>query len=91
MTALQLLQTESPPEEMIKKICQEANITRWDLISNRRPKRLVLWRQAGYYVIREKWGLSYPKIGQLMGGKHHTTVMHGVAQFAKYCREYAHE
>lgn len=41
--------------------------------------RYAVPRQVAMYLTRELCPhLSYPRIGKLMGGKHHTTVMHGV-------------
>lgn len=37
----------------------------------------TLARQEAMYALREKWKLSRPRIGQIMGGRHHTTVLHG--------------
>lgn len=88
-TALHIKQIDASPQEVINMICREAGITRQELLGDKRSQPLALWRQAGYYILREHCGLSYPRIGQLMGGKHHTTVMHGVDKFERYCEAYS--
>jgi chromosomal replication initiator protein len=46
--------------------------------SRRQP--LVLSRQIAMYLCRELTDLSLPRIGDLFGGRDHTTVLHGVAK-----------
>ncbi|MEO7060070.1 MAG: chromosomal replication initiator protein DnaA [Lapillicoccus sp.] len=47
-----------------------------DLCSASRSRQLVIARQIAMYLCRELTDLSLPKIGQLFGGRDHTTVMH---------------
>lgn len=51
-------------------------ITVDDLCSQSRTHVLVTARQIAMYLCREYTDLSLPKIGQLFGGRDHTTVMH---------------
>src|SRR3989339_1985578 len=41
-----------------------------------RRKEIVKARQVVMYLLREDFNVSYPLIGQKLGGKDHTTVMH---------------
>lgn len=43
-----------------------------------RQKDIVKPRQLAMYLMREEANLSYPKIGQEIGGRDHTTVIHAV-------------
>jgi chromosomal replication initiator protein len=47
-----------------------------DLCGQSRSRTLVTARQIAMYLCRELTDLSLPKIGQLFGGRDHTTVMH---------------
>ncbi len=47
-----------------------------ELTGHSRTQQLVTARQIAMYLCRELTELSLPKIGQLFGGKDHTTVMH---------------
>ncbi|MEX1052002.1 MAG: chromosomal replication initiator protein DnaA, partial [Patescibacteria group bacterium] len=49
-----------------------------DILGTRRTKELVYPRQIVMYILREQLGQSFPRIGEFLGGKDHTTVMHGV-------------
>ena len=51
-------------------------ITLEDLCGSSRSRVLVTARQVAMYLCRELTDLSLPKIGQLFGGRDHTTVMH---------------
>lgn len=52
------------------------NITMDDLISSSRVRDLAYARQMAMYLCREMTDLSLPKIGELFGGRDHTTVIH---------------
>ncbi len=47
-----------------------------DLCGTSRSRVLVNGRQIAMYLCREMTDLSLPKIGQMFGGRDHTTVMH---------------
>jgi chromosomal replication initiator protein len=57
-----------------------------DLISNRRHKHLCHARQHAMWEIRRRTKLSLPQIGQLLGGRDHTTVLHGLKQHERRLR-----
>ena len=52
------------------------NITLDELKSKSRTRTLVTARQIAMYLLRELTDMSLPKIGQELGGRDHTTVMH---------------
>lgn len=41
-----------------------------------RRREIVRARQVAMYILREDFNISYPLIGQKMGGRDHTTVIH---------------
>ncbi|MEW6057583.1 MAG: chromosomal replication initiator protein DnaA [Bdellovibrionota bacterium] len=53
-----------------------------DLKSRERSRRVSLPRQIAMYLIRKYCDKSYPDIGILLGGKDHSTVLHGVKAIA---------
>jgi chromosomal replication initiator protein len=53
-----------------------------DLIGRGRSAPLALQRQIVMFVMREETGASYPQIGGILGGRDHTTVMHGCEKVA---------
>ena len=52
------------------------NLTMEDLCGSSRSRALVTGRQIAMYLCRELTDLSLPKIGQMFGGRDHTTVIH---------------
>ncbi len=53
-----------------------------DILGKKRVKELVYPRQIVMYLLRENLNQSYPQIGEFLGGKDHTTIMHGVNKIA---------
>jgi chromosomal replication initiator protein len=51
-------------------------LTLEDLCGSSRSRVLVTGRQIAMYLCRELTDLSLPKIGQMFGGRDHTTVIH---------------
>ncbi len=47
------------------------------LLARDRSAPVALPRQVAMYLLREEARLSLPHIGELLGGRDHTTVMHG--------------
>ena len=48
-----------------------------DLTGRRRTRNIVTARHVTMYLARELTRMSLPQIGQALGGRDHTTVMHG--------------
>lgn len=65
------------PRQVITKICEYFAIKQADLVGPRRQKELVLPRHLTMYILSEELGLTVEKIGEMLGGRDHTTVMHG--------------
>lgn len=65
-------------KKVILGINQYFNIKMADITGPKRKKELVLPRQLAMYILYEECKLPYEKIGELLGGRDHTTIMHGV-------------
>ncbi len=61
-----------------EKICEIYNVTSKELSSKSRKKEIVFPRQLAMYLCREMTDMSLPKIGDMFGGRDHTTVIHAV-------------
>lgn len=64
------------PKEVIKKIADFYNVEEESIYEKTRRKEVVRPRQLIMYVLREDFQVSYPTIGQKLGGRDHTTVIH---------------
>lgn len=64
------------PRQLIDAVCQYYNIGLEDLVGKSRKRELVIPRQISMYLLREETRASFPSIGQELGNRDHTTVMH---------------
>ena len=73
---------ENRVEELIMNTAAtHFNITSKGLISKSRKQEYVNARNVVSYVLRAQYGLPYSRIGNILGGKNHATVMHGIKVF----------
>jgi chromosomal replication initiator protein len=68
---------EIEPEHILDTIAQAYDVTLDELLSQSRSQRIAFPRQVAMYMLREESELSLPKIGELLGGRDHTTIMYG--------------
>ncbi len=68
--------------ETIDAVCQRFNISRNDLLSQRRTRNVLLPRQIAMYLAKNLTLRSLPHIGRHFGGRDHTTVIHSVNKIA---------
>lgn len=65
--------------ENIQKTCADFyNIKVADMYSKKRPANIARPRQIAMYLAKELTQKSLPEIGELFGGRDHTTVLHAV-------------
>jgi len=63
---------------IVKEVCEKHGITMGQMVCRQRSRPLVAARFEAYYRLSNETLLSLPQIGKLMGGKDHTSVMHGI-------------
>jgi len=71
------------PQKLIRTVAQFYQIKSEDIIGKKRDVEIVKPRQVAMYLLREMFGFSYPKIAKTLGGKDHTTIMHGVSKIER--------
>ena len=64
-------------KQILSTICEFFNISLKDMTGPKRQKGLVLPRHIAMYLLSEELKFTVEKIGQVLGGRDHTTVMHG--------------
>ena len=64
------------PQSIIKAAAEFYNISLNDLVKRSRKKEVVRPRQVAMFLLREETKLSFPEIGQKLGGRDHSTVIH---------------
>lgn len=63
-------------EGIIKVVADHYNVKQDELFNKKRTQNIAFPRQVAMYLCRELADLSYPRIGELFGGRDHTTVIH---------------
>ena len=63
-------------KEIVKIVADFYNLEDTEIYEKTRRKEIVRARQVVMYLLREDFNISYPLIGQKLGGKDHTTVIH---------------
>jgi chromosomal replication initiator protein len=62
--------------EVVKTVADFYNINENSIYEKTRKKEIIKPRQIIMYILREEFAISYPAIGEKLGGRDHTTVMH---------------
>lgn len=68
---------------IIHECCYQTNTSWIDLKSNRRSKDLMVPRHYLMWRLRHETTMSLPQIGKYLGGRDHTTVLHGVRKYQR--------
>lgn len=84
-TVLQDILTQTPVStaQVVNAVCDYYRISVEDLKGRGRNKEVVTPRQMAMYLMREATGSSLPQIGDVLGGRDHTTVMYSVEKIAQ--------
>ncbi len=69
-------------ENIQKTVADFFNIKVADMYSKKRPANIARPRQIAMYLAKELTQKSLPEIGELFGGRDHTTVLHAVRKIA---------
>jgi chromosomal replication initiator protein len=65
-------------EDIQRIVARHYNVSRQELVSNRRTRVIVKPRQVAMYLSKMLTPRSFPEIGRRFGGRDHTTVLHAV-------------
>ncbi|PXW58975.1 chromosomal replication initiator protein [Chelatococcus asaccharovorans] len=82
-----LVRTKDPKrvkiEDIQKLVASRYNVSRADILSERRTAAVVKPRQIAMYLSKILTLRSLPEIGRRFGGRDHTTVLHAVRKIEK--------
>jgi chromosomal replication initiator protein len=71
------------PTQLLNAVSQAFGISTERLLSRNRSAEVALPRQVAMYLLREEARLSLPQIGEVLGGRDHTTVMYGCQKISE--------
>ncbi|MDP3409436.1 chromosomal replication initiator protein DnaA [Bosea sp. (in: a-proteobacteria)] len=74
-------------EDIQKLVATRYNVSRADILSERRTAAVVKPRQIAMYLAKALTPRSLPEIGRRFGGRDHTTVLHAVRKIEKAITE----
>jgi chromosomal replication initiator protein len=67
---------EIAPDEVVRMVADAFGITVEQILARDRSRQVALPRQIAMYLLREEAKISLPQIGEVLGGRDHTTVMY---------------
>jgi chromosomal replication initiator protein len=70
------------PQRILSEVARHYGLTEDDLVGRSRRRVVSLPRQLVMYLVREETETSLPRIGELLGGRDHTTIIHGCEKIA---------
>ncbi len=73
---------EVTPESIMQVVCDHFGITQLDIASQKRSRDIVIPRQIVMYLCRDMTDTPLQTIGKYMGGRDHTTIIHGAEKIA---------
>jgi chromosomal replication initiator protein len=75
------------PADIINAVADYFKLSVDDLVGTSRSQAIAQARQIAMYLCRELTSLSLPKVGQLFGGRDHTTVMYANKKISELMKE----
>jgi chromosomal replication initiator protein len=82
-TIVSTKQTNVSTDIIIRIVAEYFSLTPTDLRSKKKSHNIVHPRHLSMYIIRDLTELSTTDIGQVLGGRDHTTVMNGIDKIEK--------
>ena len=71
-------------EHITRRVCEDCQVSRAEIWSDRRPKRLYQARHLVWALAYDLTALTLQKIDRMSGGRDHTTILHGIRQGRKH-------
>ena len=78
---------EIKPTDIITQVAKYFHLTFDDIVGRTRTKNIALARQIAMYLAREMTSMSLVDIGEVFGGRDHTTVMHAYTRISNEMQE----
>jgi chromosomal replication initiator protein len=76
-------------QQILRAVCNYYSVKIDDIKGHKRTKELVIPRHIAMYLIYDLTKTPYMSIGDFLGGRDHTTILHGVKKVEDELREVA--
>ena len=70
-------------DDILEKVCNHFNVTQQNVFSRSRKREYVLVRQVSMYLAQKYTKMPASRIGQLIGNRDHSTVIHSCSTMEK--------
>ena len=70
-------------DDILEKVCNHFNVTQQNVFSRSRKREYVLVRQVSMYLAQKYTKMPASRIGQLIGNRDHSTVIHSCSTIEK--------
>ena len=74
-------------DDVIATVAEKCGVTVEAMKGRNRAQEIVMPRQIAMYLMREETGASLAEIGRALGGRDHTTVIHGIEKIEARLQE----
>lgn len=79
-----MIRREPPTRDTVVRVVADYyGLTEADILGRSRAARVAEPRQVVMYLLREETDASFPAIGEALGGRDHTTVLHGCDKISR--------
>ena len=70
-------------DDILEKVCNHYNVSQQNVFSKSRKRDFVMVRQISMYLAQKYTKMPASRIGQLIGGRDHSTVIHSCSTVEK--------
>ena len=74
------------PEQVVTRVASYYKLSTEKLLGRDRTKEVAFPRQIAMYLLREEAKISFPQIGEVLGGRDHSTVMSAIEKIKEQIR-----
>ncbi len=82
-SSISIRRTRITPAGVIDAVARYFGVSEQDLGGRQRRREIVLPRQVAMFILRTESDTSLVDIGRALGGRDHTTVMHGIEKIER--------
>lgn len=70
-------------DKVIDAVCKHYSVSKRAILGKERSKMIAYPRQILMYILRIEMKIPYEELGQILGGRDHSTIMHGVEKITE--------